>query len=325
VEPVPVSIVVEWENILLAESGRCHRMLRRLVLEAETAVAEGLAANPIELLVCYDAEEVDGSAVAADVAMELPDHSPTLPHRLVPVAGAEYYELKNVGAREVEGDLVVFVDSDVIPEPGWLASLIRPFADEAVGVVAGNSYLEPEGLYGKTFALAWFFPLRATEAKVIPAGKFFANNVAFRRRVFEQFPFPPLDEGSRGSCWRLAQILAENGVQIVQATGAQVEHPPPNGGRHFVMRALAQGRDRLFEERAFGSRRTRSLMGTGSRLKRDLRRSSSSITKNFKRVGLPTVAVPAALGISTSYYLLCTVGEVATMVSPRFMGRHFRI
>jgi hypothetical protein len=40
---------------------------------------------------------------------------------------------------------------------------------------------------------------------------------------------------------------------------------------------------------------------------------------------LSTPAVPAALGISTSYYLLCTLGEVATMVSPRFMARHFRI
>ena len=320
-----VSVVVEWENILLAEAERSRRMLRQLVREAETAVDQGLAAGPIELLVCFDVEEVDGSVVAADLAAELPEKSSALSHRLVPVPGAEYYALKNAGAREVEGELLVFVDSDVVPEPGWLGNLLRPFADETVGVVAGNSYLEPIGLYGKTFALAWFFPLRATEAQVRPAAKFFANNVAFRRRVFDQFPFPPLDEASRGSCWRLAHILVENGVRIVQATGAQVAHPPPNGGVHFVTRALAQGRDRLLEERAFGSRRTRSVLGTGSRLRRDLRRSSSSITRNFKRVGLSAPAVPAALGISTSYYLLCTLGEVATMASPRFMTRHFRI
>ena len=114
-------------------------------------------------------------------------------------------------------------------------------------------------------------------------------------------------------------------MRIVQSTGAQVEHPAPNGLAHFFMRGLAQGRDRLLEERAWGSRRTRSLLGTASRLKLDLRRSSSSIRKNFRRVELPKAAVPAALGISTSYYLLCTLGEIATMVSPRFMKRHFRI
>jgi hypothetical protein len=122
---------------------RCQQVVRQLVCEAETAVDEGLAAGPIELLVCFDAEEVDGSVVAADLAAELPEKSSTLSHRLVPVPGAEYYALKNAGAREVEGELLVFVDSDVVPDPGWLGDLLRPFDDETVGVVAGNSYLEP--------------------------------------------------------------------------------------------------------------------------------------------------------------------------------------
>jgi hypothetical protein len=324
VGPSTVSVVVEWENVLLAEAERSRRMLRQLAREAETVVRERLAESPIELLVCFDAEEVDGAALAADLATELPEMQ-ALRYRVASVNGGEYYELKNAGAGEVQGDLLVFLDSDVVPEPGWLGNLLRPFADESVGVVAGNSYLEPRGFYGKTFALAWFFPLRATEAKVQPARKFFANNVAFRRNIFEQFPFPPLDEASRGSCWRLAHILAENGVQIVKSTGAQVSHPAPNGLHHFLARGLAQGRDRLLEERAFGSRRTRSLLGTATRLKRDLHRSASSITKDFARVGLPAPAVPAALGVSASYYLLCTLGEVATMVSPGFMARHFRI
>jgi hypothetical protein len=317
--------VVEWENILLAEAERSRRMLRQLVREADTAVGEGLAASPIELLVCFDAKEVDASALAADLASELPESSPALRYRIVPVDGGDYYELKNAGAAEIQGDLLVFLDSDVIPEPGWLGNLLRPFADESVGVVAGNSYLEPRGFYGKTFALAWFFPLRATDARVEPARKFFANNVAFRRHIFARFPFPPLDDATRGSCWRLAHILTENEVQIVKSSAAQVEHPAPNGLRHFLARGLAQGRDRLLEERAFGSRRTGSLLGTASRLRLDLRRSTSRITKDFGRVGLTARAVPAALGVSASYYLLCTLGEVATMVSPRFMARHFRI
>jgi hypothetical protein len=320
-----VSVVVEWENIQLAEAERSRKMLRQLVSNVETAVGDKLVAEPVELLVCFDADEIDGATLERELAGELGDGSGSLRYRTVPVASGEYYELKNAGAAEIQGEILVFLDSDVIPEPGWLRGLVRPFSDDSVGVVAGNSYLEPVGLYGKTFALAWFFPLRATDAHVRPAQKFFANNVAFRRPIFEQFPFPPLEDASRGSCWRLAHVLVENGIRIVKATDAQVEHPAPNGVRHFLARGLAQGRDRLLEEQVFGSRRTSSLLGTAKRLERDLRRSTSSIVENFRRVGLPAPAVPAALGISTSYYLLCTLGEVATMVSPRFMARHFRI
>ena len=320
-----VSVVMEWENILLAEAERSRAMLRQLTKEARAAVEHGVVRGPIELLVCYDAGELDGSALAADLATELESSGETLEHRTVPIDGGEYYELKNAGARETNGDVIVFLDSDVIPEPGWLANLIEPFADEAVGVVAGNSYLEPRGFYGKTFALAWFFPLRSPDAHVEPARTFFANNVAFRSEIFERFPFPTLDDASRGSCWRLAQILTANGIEMVRSTGAQVSHPAPNGLRHFVARGLAQGRDRLLEERAWGSRRTRSPLGTASRLTRDLRRSTRSVTHDFERVGLSRQSVPAALALSTSYYLLCTLGEIATMLSPGAMTRHFRI
>jgi hypothetical protein len=129
-------------------------MLRQLVREVEAAVEHKLATDPVELLVCFDGTGVDESRLAAELSAEL-EGSKALARRLIPVDGGEYYELKNAGARKAIGDVIVFLDSDVIPEPGWLARLIEPFADEDVGVVAGNSYLDPQGFYGKTFALAW--------------------------------------------------------------------------------------------------------------------------------------------------------------------------
>jgi hypothetical protein len=320
-----VSIVLEWENILLAEASRAQRMLEVLPGEVEAAVDAGLAAAPVEVIVSFDAEEFGDSTLLTDLEDALVGAGESIRLRTIAADSGDYYELKNVGARAAEGELLVFLDSDVIPEPGWFMNLLRPFEDEAVGVVAGNSYLEPIGLYGKTFALSWFFPLRATSTTVRPARKFFANNVAFRRSVFEQFRFPTLEDSSRGSCWLLANQLTASGVQMVQTTGAQVQHPAPNGFGHFLKRGIAQGRDRLLEERAVGSRRSGSAIGTARRLGRDLQRSTRSIVQNSDRVGLSRPAVPAAIGISTSYYLLCTVGEVATMVSPDFMRRHFKV
>jgi hypothetical protein len=217
-----VSIVLEWENVLLAKSSRARRLLEVLPAEVQAAVDEGVAAAPVEVVVSFDADEFGDSPLVADLEEALAGAGPIIRLRTVSSRSGDYYELKNDGARDATGDFLVFLDSDVIPEPGWLVSLLGPLHDEDVGLVAGNTYLEPVGLYGKAFALAWFFPLRATTTTVLR--QFWANNV-----------------------------------------------------------------------------------------------------RNSGRVDLRRVALPAAIGISTSYYLACSAGEVATMVSPGFMTRHFRI
>ncbi|WP_292065209.1 glycosyltransferase family 2 protein [Mesorhizobium sp.] len=38
-----------------------------------------------------------------------------------------YYQLKNNGVRLSEGDVVVFMDSDTVPERNWLSNLLAPF------------------------------------------------------------------------------------------------------------------------------------------------------------------------------------------------------
>jgi hypothetical protein len=318
-------VIVEWENVLLAESARCDEMLATLAREVDTLTEQAAVSAPVQLIVCFDESEVESDEVAASVGRRIPLEGGSFEVEFVPAAGAEYYELKNAAARLATGDVVVFVDSDVIPEPGWLGDLLRPLEDEEVGVVAGSTYIDPEGLYGKAFALGWFFPLRTTESVVRPAVRFFANNVAFRREVLQRFPFPELEGTSRGSCWRLSTILREHDVKIVESTGARAAHPPPNGFVHFLRRAIAEGRDRYFAAVPYGSQRPRVRFGTLTRLRRHLRKSTSSIVRDFDRVDLPAAAVPVAIVISGSYYVLCSVGELMTVAKPDFMLRHFRI
>lgn len=44
---------------------------------------------------------------------------------------------RNAGIAAASGDVVIFVDDDVRPEPGWIEPLLRRFAEPGVGVVCG--------------------------------------------------------------------------------------------------------------------------------------------------------------------------------------------
>jgi cellulose synthase/poly-beta-1,6-N-acetylglucosamine synthase-like glycosyltransferase len=45
---------------------------------------------------------------------------------------------RNRGIGEATGEILAFVDADCLVEPQWLAELVRPFEDPAVGAVAGD-------------------------------------------------------------------------------------------------------------------------------------------------------------------------------------------
>jgi len=44
---------------------------------------------------------------------------------------------RNIGICMAQGDIVVFIDDDAMPEPEWLTQLAEPYADPAVGAVGG--------------------------------------------------------------------------------------------------------------------------------------------------------------------------------------------
>jgi hypothetical protein len=86
-----------------------------------------------------------------------------------------------------------------------------------------------------------FFPLRQVRREISRVPLFYANNVAFRRRTFERFPFPHIVDTSRGSCLLLAERLRTAGIAIWRNSAARASHPPLSGLAHFVTRAVAQG------------------------------------------------------------------------------------
>jgi hypothetical protein len=302
-----ISIAVEWENVLLTTAGRGASMLRQL--GEELGAARRALGEDFELLVVHADESCDRTGIADQLGSE------SAIVRFVPAPGSGYYELKNIGIAHARGDVVVLVDSDVLPEPGWLVELLKPFADPNVHAVAGHSYVEPTSLWAKAFALGWFFPLRADAGGGIGVGEsFFANNVAFRRETARAFPFPPVPGAARGACRVLAGQLRAHHVSVLVNPAALVSHPPPAGVRRAVARALVQGRDEALLAAAYPTESNarpfsvESVRAVGGRVR--------EVVARRQLVGLSGRALPAALAIVLGYYALTAVGAASARIAP---------
>jgi hypothetical protein len=313
-----VSLVIEWENVILAESQRSSRMLAQLGKQVRTLN------RAAEVIVLFNTEQIEKSLLENELfnKLGLDENNSVFSLRVEDARGRHYYDLKNTGARLATGEIVVFLDSDVIPEEGWLVNLIDPFfSNNGIKILAGNSYLDCEGLYSKAFALGWFFSLQCEERHLgVHKAGFFANNVAFRKELIMTHPFPEMPEGvTRKSCVMLAKQLKHEGIPIWINTAAQVAHPAPNGFKHFFIRALAQGRDNfLFELPGL------PLFLKGFYLKKIIS-TPLRIILSRRKVDLPLWQTPAAIGIMLTYYTTALAGAIITAVNPRYAKSSWKI
>lgn len=320
-----ISIIIEWENILLSEADRALEMLKKLKSQLHDVE------QSIEVLFLFNEEDIEAPALKAMID----DHftiDDVLKDRvsvhLMPVVGLHYYDIKNAGVQKAQGELIIFLDSDVIPEKGWLKALTEPFLkDASVQVVAGHTYLDPEDTIAKAFALGWFFPIQTTpDPELTPTTHFFANNVAFRRAVITQHPFPSMPKGvTRGACVALAKTLVEAKIPILKTNQAQTFHPRPNGLHHIIIRGLATGRDHFLTEKAEGVGSMRAF----GRVLRYFRMAVERLWHRFIHerhlVGTRLVEAPVILMFMTGWHALALAGGGLSSIAPKLTQRLWRI
>lgn len=320
-----VSIIVEWENVLLADNSRCSKMLSELQVQMHELPYS------TELIVIFNPEQVSLDVLKSDLETSLGiDHedNDNFSLRIEAGEGLHYYQLKNFGAKIAQGEIIVFMDSDVIPDNGWLKAITTPFWEHAeINVLAGHTYLDPENIVSRAFALGWFFPLRTESTELISDAPFFyANNVAFRREFFIKYPFPEMPDGmTRGACRVLANILHEKNVLIWKNNTAQARHPAPNGLQHFIYRGLAEGRDWAMQRRLRGKGgMSTNLLILWKEIRNMMKMLKKSI-KNGRHVGLPFWQVPLAVGIMWVYFLEKCLGAWAFFIFPRLTRNSWHI
>jgi glycosyltransferase involved in cell wall biosynthesis len=134
------------------------------------------------------------------------------------------YAARNTGIRAALGEIIAFTDADCRPQPQWLHSLIQPFVNRDVAIVAG----EVAALPGSTLLEQHADRQDTLSQKHTLAHKFCpygqTANLAIRRITFEKTGLfrPYLTTGGDADiCWR---IQREHIGRLEFASSAIVQH-----------------------------------------------------------------------------------------------------
>ncbi|MGB0497537.1 MAG: glycosyltransferase [Rubricella sp.] len=319
-----VSIVVEWENALLIDLDRPIAMLEALVDQANALRSS--REIEFELLIMADFEEIEPHVV--ETALRESGAHALFPGaiRIEDAPGLHYYEQKNIGAERARHDLLIFLDSDVVPEPGWLEALVAVFDDPSVNICAGNPYIDDSGLWSRIFALFWFFEPRTvpSDAGLTPARSLNANNLAVRRAFFLSHRYAR-EDSYRGQCRELAKRLRAGGEALYRQPRARVAHPPPSDRQHFIQRAAAHGHGAVYWSRKRHGVWAANpltvpfwfLARAGSVVRNVLRRRRAS--------GAGWSTALAAVGVGVFYYLVAAGAALVATINRKSIRRRVSI
>jgi hypothetical protein len=304
------SILVEWETEAACTRARVIAGLTEL--RRQLAELQPEFAAPAETIVCHDPDEAGrASLLAALAAAGGRDLWPGSLRLVSPPRRVGYYQKKNFASGFAGNPIIVFLDSDLNIEPGWLEALLKPFGDSRVSVLVGHTHLEARTRFERAVALFWLFGPRRPEPRLRTTPSLVANNCAFRRGLFARFPFPQLPT-FRQACADLSWRLSASGFVLYQELGARASHPPPRGA-FFLVRAFEAGRDQHYlDDRGGGA----SLGRCRGQFAKDLNQAARRIS--MRRNALQADALDAAAGrvLGCLYCSVKAAGYLAALARP---------
>ncbi|HWN26057.1 MAG TPA: glycosyltransferase, partial [Actinomycetospora sp.] len=141
---------------LLADAGVAHPVPAHDDAPAPAAVSVVVPVRdrPRELARLLDAVRATAPGVGEVVVVDDGSADPDATARVAAARGARVVAhptsrgpaaARNTGAAAATGELVAFLDSDVVPAPGWLEPLLGHLADPAVALAAPRIVAWPRG------------------------------------------------------------------------------------------------------------------------------------------------------------------------------------
>ncbi len=317
-----ITFILEWENAVLSELDRTERLLVQLFSQTQGRP------EIFELLVLHNSIQVSEDFIKTFIDETIRKHSlsPIENRRIIDVLDAHYFQLKNRGVEEAKGEVILFLDSDIIPTEDWLVGILNGHALHPDDLVSGMSYIDHEDLMGKAFALNWFFPLPTANKNLKEVSLIHSNNYIARREILLANPYPKMAKGvTRGADVLLWEKLKSKGIKLYIHEGARATHPCPNGWSHFFKRGMAEGRDAyqfLLEKEKVEKRPGWQFFKQYA--VRCQKVFTNTISKG-KRVDLKIIEFPLVIGIMIFYYQLYFIGGFAAKILPKYSGNQWQI
>lgn len=305
-----ITIVMEMENARLITRDEFGETLSTLAREI-SAWSDGRSASRTAQVIFVQDGGPEETGVLTGM---LRDMAPALAGLdeldVLSLPGGRYYELKNAAIPQARGEIVLFLDSDSVPRPGWLAAMLAPFGDPSVTIVNGFTVLEHDDFLSRCYALFWIFPLARGDDRFAAKRSLNVNNSAFRRSWIADHPFPE-SNGFKVSCSILWNEVMRDGV-ATRRVEALALHKPPRGLRFLVWRAIVAGRDNDRRYAILKSpRRARRLVHAVRRFCSSEWRALRRIVRQGSHVGMPVWERPAAVLVASVFHGLAFLSQAS--------------
>jgi glycosyltransferase involved in cell wall biosynthesis len=184
----------------------------------------------------------------------------SMPVRYIPVEEIGLHHCRHAAAFAARGEVIVYIDDDVIAPPGWLAAMLAPYADPMVACVGGKTmplweaeppgWIEQFGPNGGTYLSLLDLGDEVIELHW-PAGVYGCNMSVRRAALFAVGGFNPDGIGDRRRIWLrgdgetgLHRKLYEMDCKVIYSPYAWLYHRVPASRltpSYFNWRAYLQG------------------------------------------------------------------------------------
>jgi len=148
---------------------------------------------------------------------------------------------RNLGVKNASGEIILFLDSDCVPEPGWLQAMTAPFRQPEIAGVKGRYITRQKSLTARFVQLEFAERYRMLEK--LPFIDFVDSySAAFRKTAFFQVggfdeSFPKADNEDVDLSYKLANA----GFKMVYRPEAVVEHTHPSTLKKYVKVKFGRG------------------------------------------------------------------------------------